>query len=198
MALRWYRELRFLDQKEVARAAGICRSYLCLLESGKKPLSGDLEGRIISAVDSLKDRTRERTIRFAVGRINNTTFYDSSCGEYHWRGSYEDSRAIFKTAGLKVELSHPVTEREELAARKAGRGLLSGRIRVDAPEGSKVRHFLILKSSVEASLEDFGSTNGPKVASLLTEMGRMLSLFWEVRPGTLARQIDEILQTKSK
>lgn len=196
IVLRWYRELRFLTQQEVAKRVGISKIYLSFLESGKRRLTNEMQMRIVEAIDSLEDRTREGMIEFAINQINFKVFYDPSGGEYRWQGSYSNGSAVFIADKIRVEISRSVTKQEELTVRKTGKPLVSGRIRVDLPNDTRVRYFLLYKSKVEASLEDFGDYNGPKVADLLAELKRMLTLFWEVKPNTLARQIDEILKAK--
>lgn len=197
-ALKWYRELRFLNAKEVAEKAGISRAYLSLLESEKKLMSDRLERRIFNAINSLVKTTRARTIEFTVKRINEKVFHAPDTGEYRWKGSWSPTVVTFVTTDIKVEIRHDPTEPEVLASRKDDRVLLSGSIQVDTPDGTKKRFFLLREDMLEVSLKDFGLAADSRVDTLLTEFTRMVRLFWEVSPGTLARQMDEILKTKSK
>jgi transcriptional regulator with XRE-family HTH domain len=196
MALRWYRELRFLLVTEVAEKAGISEAYLSFLESGRRPLSRKMEKRIIEAINSMSEETRTRTIKFAIRRINEGVFRDPIYGKYRWTGSLVNKNAFqFVTEGIKVEISTSPSEPEELFVLETKKPLFSGRILVNTPEEGKVRYFL-LHRDVEDALEELGKEVHPKAADLLQKLEPVLVFLFEVRPKTVGEQLSQILKAK--
>lgn len=118
--------------------------------------------------------------------------FDLAVGECRWAGSYCDGLLRFETDDVKVEISQPTFEAERLAARTAGKPLTSGRVRVDTPNETRVKNFLLRGDLIDDFLRDLDAD--PRAAALLCELRRMLSAFFGVEPSALARQIDEIVE----
>ncbi len=197
MALRWYRELRFLSLAEVAEEVGISKPYLSSLESGKRALNRKLEKRIIEAINSMSEKTRIRATEFAIQRINSEVFQDSLTVKYRWKGVLVDDNTFrFTTEGIKVEFLTAQTEEEELFVQRTKRPLLSGNIRVTVADGGWSRYFVLYPDKLESSLEDFGEVAGPKVAALFEQLKHVLGTFIEVRPKTVGEQLRQILKAK--
>jgi len=202
LVIQWYRKFRFLEQQEVAAKAGLSKAYLSGLESGRFPLHDRLEKRIVDAIDSMEELTRQRTLAYAATRICGLAFQDAEGTGFCWRGSYSaDIRRLhFEAADIVVDIESPVFEAERTAVRTMGVSWFSGRVKVEVPGLTSIAIVLVRELDLSEFLAGHFPSLSPSqrtcVTGLLLELRRTLELFWRLRPDTLSRQLDEILRNK--